>query len=160
MPPKKQQKRRGPSRPIDPRYAPGPDQRRKGPDTFAYWLIGLSTAFVLIVIFLATQGIGNTATTTTSQPAANTGGSNTVDPAATGTAAEAAVLTRTAGVQKIDPSDALALYNAQNVKIIDVRDKTQYSAGHVKGATNIPYTDVQTRLAEFPKTGNLILYCQ
>ena len=45
-------------------------------------------------------------------------------------------------------------------KVVDVREKASYDAEHVKGAVNIPYTDAQTRVSEFPKTGSIILYCQ
>src|SRR4051794_30372575 len=40
MPDKKAKRYRGPSRPVDPRYAPGPAVRR-GPDTFGMTLIGV-----------------------------------------------------------------------------------------------------------------------
>src|SRR5438874_10747325 len=75
---KKVKRYRGPSRPIDPRYAPGA-ARKKGPDTFLITLIGLSTAFVLI-LFLILAGQGNTTTTTTTTTGTgsnSTSGANT-----------------------------------------------------------------------------------
>src|SRR5207253_8645591 len=69
MPDKKVRKMRGPSRPIDPRYAPGPVARR-GPDTFGMALIGTSVALVLLIILWAalSNGNNNAATTTVATP--------------------------------------------------------------------------------------------
>jgi hypothetical protein len=158
-------KYRGPSRPVDPRYAPG-RPRRRGPDTFGIALITISTAFVIVfMVFLGTQG--NTATTTTTTIATpDTSSAN--NPAATAAPSSDAQATQTmvaftaetAGLPRITPEEAKPSIMAGQVKLIDVREKTIYTTEHITGAINIPYTEAQTRVSEFPKTGNIILYCQ
>jgi len=152
---------RGPSRPIDPRRAPGRQQPRRA-DTFGYTLVFIGVGLVIVLIVLASifQGGSSTATSGTtaqqqapvSNPAAAT--------AAAATAVEQSFGTQIAGLPTISPSEALALYSAKNASFIDVRSKAQYDSSHITGAPNILYTDAQTRLGEFSKTGNLILYCQ
>src|SRR5262249_42740274 len=68
--------------------------------------------------------------------------------------------TETASLARIEPAEAMALANAGNATIVDVRGKDAYLAAHVKGATNIPESEVSKRMSEFPKLGNLIVYCQ
>ena len=156
MPSKKGTKSRGPSRPIDPRYAPGRPVRR-GPDRFGMTLIGLSLAGVLIIILIASLAAGNntTTTTTTTNPAASAPGT-TPNVMAT----ESVFVQSVESLPRVSPADAKSEYDAKTATIIDVRDIARYKTEHIKGSTNIPYTEAQTRLAEFPKTGNLIVYCQ
>ncbi|HYP41981.1 MAG TPA: rhodanese-like domain-containing protein [Chloroflexia bacterium] len=158
QPPGKQQKLRGPSRPVDPRYAPGRPVRR-GPDGFAMGLIGVSTALVLVIAILIllnnnqqpVAGVPN-------QPVVTVSGGQAGVPNATQTAI--AFTNDTANLARITAPEARALVEANNATIIDVRPKEGYAVQHVKGATNIPYTDTQARISEYPKTGNLIVYCQ
>src|SRR5438045_3254475 len=164
---KKVKKYRGPSRPIDPRYAPGA-ARKRGPDTFLIALVGVSTAFVLI-LFLVLAGQGNTGTPTT--PTTDTGSSSSSanapptvqtqpDSGAQATQTEAAFSTQTASLPRITPQDAKPMIDGGQARAIDVREKTIFQAEHIKGAVNIPYTDAQTRISEFPKTGDSHLHCQ
>jgi hypothetical protein len=166
---RKQQKLRGPSRPIDPRRAPGVP-RRKGPDMLGFWLVGIATAFVL-VIFLVTstaQPQSTAVTTPVTDPNAiinapsppvdlTAASAAPTSPAAAATQQMVAFATRTADLPRVTAAEAKTQVDA---RIIDVRQKEIYAAEHIKGSTNIPYTDVQARLAEFPKAGNLIVYCQ
>lgn len=160
MPNKNVRKVRGPSRPIDSRYAPGA-AAKKGPDKFGLTLVGISVAFVLVIIlWAAAANSGNTATTTTTT-------SQTIDQSALATQQVAAQLTQvvsdatqTSTLARIEPKDALVEYNSGKAKFIDVRVVDSYTAGHIKGATSIPEASTITRLSEFPKLGELILYCQ
>lgn len=55
-----------------------------------------------------------------------------------------------------------AYYNYQNFNDIfwtDVRDIGEYKAGHIKGAKSIPLTELESRISEFPKDKDIILYC-
>lgn len=55
-----------------------------------------------------------------------------------------------------------AYFNFQNFKDIswaDVRDTGEYNAGHIQGAISIPLTELESRLSEFPKDKDIILYC-
>ena len=164
MPTNPPKKLRGPSRPIDPRNAPGVP-RRSGPDRFGMALIGVSTAFVLLlVIFIAvSQNTTTTTTTTTAGATAVTNpvtGSGAEATTAANTAVAISFATQTADLPRITVDEAKAQLASGAVKIFDVREKTVYDTEHVQGATNIPYTEANARLAEFPKTGNVVLYCQ
>lgn len=44
--------------------------------------------------------------------------------------------------------------------IVDVRTPSEYSAGHLPGAVNIPIDELRQRLAEVPQDRPLIVYCQ
>jgi hypothetical protein len=160
---KPQKKHRGPSRPIDPRNAPG-RSRAKGPDTFGIALIGISGLVVVaLLIFLAvqnnqgsTQASGNSVPVPTT--ASNPQSSTSVTP--NWTATEIAFATVTSGLPRVTAQQAKALFDGNNAKFIDVRPKTDYDQGHIKGAINIPFDQAATRATEFPKTGNVVLYCQ
>jgi rhodanese-related sulfurtransferase len=43
--------------------------------------------------------------------------------------------------------------------IVDVRDPSEFAAGHIEGAINIPLSLLRDRLNELPGTGELWLYC-
>jgi hypothetical protein len=158
--PSGKQKMRGPSRPVDPRRAPGRPVRR-GPDGFAIGLIGVSTALVLVIailILLNNNRQNQPVAGVPNQPAVTVSGGQAAPPNATQTAI--AFSNDTANLPRITAPEARALVEANNATIIDVRPKESYATQRVKGASNIPYTDTQARLSEFPKTGNLIVYCQ
>src|SRR5947207_1359963 len=138
MPNKNVRKMRGPSRPIDPRYAPSPVAKKRS-DTFGVWLVGTFVVFVLVIILWVSvsQGNNNNGTTagTVSTPV-----SQTVDQSALATQQALSVATQviqdateTATLPRIEPKDAIAEYNAGNVKIVDVRARDAYLGGHVKG---------------------------
>jgi len=44
--------------------------------------------------------------------------------------------------------------------IIDVREKREYAAGHVKGAVNIPLSELKERAEEIPKDVPVYLHCR
>ncbi len=49
---------------------------------------------------------------------------------------------------------------AAGVKVVDVRTPAEYQAGHVPGAVNIPYDELEKRYAELgPPSTPLVLYC-
>lgn len=147
---------RGPSRPVDPRYAPGQPARR-GPDRFGMMLIAISSVAALVVVLLVILNRPGTTTTTTGTnppPPVN------VDPSTAGTQTAVAFATEVAPLARISAEEAIELQKANNATIIDVRPANQYATQHIKGATNIPYTEAPTRTKDFPRSGNVILYCQ
>ena len=145
-----QTRMRGPSRPIDPRYAPGRPARR-GPDNFGLGLIAVSMAVaIVIILFIA----GQRGSSTVAPVAPST------DASASATQSAVAFYEQATTVQTITPQEALALHTANNAKFIDVRVNTEYVKQHIKGAVNIPNTEVEKRHTEIPKEGNVILYCQ
>lgn len=56
-------------------------------------------------------------------------------------------------------SDQLSGLDA-NTLIVDVRTPTEYSAGHVPNAINIPVDDLRDRMAEVPLDQPVVVYCQ
>jgi rhodanese-related sulfurtransferase len=52
-----------------------------------------------------------------------------------------------------------ALADAEQPLVIDVRDASEYAAGHVPGAVNIPLGELETRLAELPADRQVVTYC-
>ena len=162
MPDKKVKRYRGPSRPVDPRYAPSP-VAKKGPDTFGMALVGISVAVVLVIILWAAVSSGGTAgvVSSTGQISQSVNQSDQATAQALVVATQVVVdATETAGLPRIEPAEAISLANAGNAMIVDVRGRENYLQGHIKGSTNIPESEVSKRMAEFPKLGNLIVYCQ
>jgi rhodanese-related sulfurtransferase len=50
---------------------------------------------------------------------------------------------------------------AQGIQVVDVRTPKEYAAGHVPGAVNVPYDEIDKRHAELgPPSTPLLLYCQ
>jgi hypothetical protein len=155
-------KMRGPSRPVDPRYPPGAPVKR-GADTFAITLIGVSSALVVLVVFLLFTN-RNTTTTPVAQQPTQAVVVPTLDPAqqaAAGTITAIAFATQTSALPSISAQEALQLYQSGNAKIVDVRVKESYDKQRIKGATSVPQKDTFAVAAkEYPKTGNVIVYCQ
>lgn len=55
--------------------------------------------------------------------------------------------------------DVRALVNNKEF-IIDVREVNEYKAGHIKGAKNIPLSEIRDRLDEIPKDRPVYLHCR
>jgi rhodanese-related sulfurtransferase len=114
-----------------------------------YFVQFLAWAFAWAPGLLAlTVGVNPTATSALRQEAPTSTPptpARTVDTSTATTGAE--LLTR------IDRGDAL--------HILDVRFEWEFAGGHVPGAMNIPFTQLPSRIAEVPGTGDdeLILYC-
>jgi NADPH-dependent 2,4-dienoyl-CoA reductase/sulfur reductase-like enzyme len=47
-----------------------------------------------------------------------------------------------------------------NAYIIDVREKSEYSIGHIKGSKNIPLSELRDRINEIPKDQTVYLHCR
>lgn len=155
-------KLRGPSRPVDPRYVPGARRVKSGPDSFGLILLGVSAAFVvLVILFVVLQNRGAT-TADVTNPVQDTGAGRTqsLDPAAQATGTVAAFLTVVADVPRIPAQEVRQLQEANDVTIFDVMSAVQYANSHVAGAKNIPLSEIMTRAAEIPKSGNVVIYCE
>lgn len=61
--------------------------------------------------------------------------------------------------QLADAMTANAACSAADV-VLDVRNPNEYSAGHLEGAINIPLGRLPEHLAELPREGNILVYCQ
>jgi phage shock protein E len=161
---RKPTKLRGPSRPIDPRNAPGYRPVKSGPDTFGMVLLGVSAAFVVLVILFVVLQQNNTGTATnvasSGQDTSANNAPQNLDPNAAATATVVALLNIVADVPRTSIQEVRKLHEAGNVTIIDVMAPDHYAVSHVAGAKNIPQPQILSRAAEIPKTGNVILYCE
>ncbi|HEX8217685.1 MAG TPA: rhodanese-like domain-containing protein [Chloroflexia bacterium] len=160
---RKPTKLRGPSRPIDPRNAPGYKPVKSGPDTFGMVLLGVSAAFVVLVILFVVLQNNNSSATNVAGGVQDTSGNTApqnLDANAAATATVVALLNIVADVPRTSIEEVRKLHEANNVTIIDVMAPDHYARSHVAGAKNIPQAQVLSRVAEIPKTGNVILYCE
>lgn len=46
-----------------------------------------------------------------------------------------------------------------SLMLLDVRTPTEYAAGHIPGAVNIPHDQIAAHLSEIPKHDEVVLYC-
>lgn len=49
---------------------------------------------------------------------------------------------------------------AGDVVVLDVRDETEYAAGHLPGAIHVPPAEIQQRLAQLPDDVTVVAYCR
>jgi len=61
--------------------------------------------------------------------------------------------------KRIDRPEAIKMVDEGKAVWVDVRPKDQYELGHIKGAINIPLSDLLTRLKDLPPHKYLITYC-
>lgn len=59
----------------------------------------------------------------------------------------------------IKTNDIIRYIGKANVLIIDLRDRTEYNAGHIPTAINIPYEELEERKADLKRNMLLIFYC-
>jgi len=62
------------------------------------------------------------------------------------------------GFAEIDYKKVIELLNKGAV-IIDVREPKSYGKEHIKGAINIPASEIEKRIAEIPNDKPVIVYC-
>ncbi len=169
--PRQKVKSRGPSRPVQARYTTRYAAPSRRPDTFVIGLVGVSTVLVvLIVLWVTTANRGNTAVANPTALANSTSAAAVVPTPINGalptpngpqwTATAVAFATETAPLARISAEELKTLQAANNVKLVDVRAKGLYDTKHIKGAVNVPQNDTFTKIKEFPKEGNLVVYCQ
>ena len=60
-------------------------------------------------------------------------------------------------VRQIDKVKALG--KEKQALLVDVREPKEYTAGHIKGAINLPLRSLTDNLDQIPKTRPVILYC-
>lgn len=61
--------------------------------------------------------------------------------------------------KRIERTEAIKMVDEGKAVWVDVRPKDQYELGHIKGAINIPLSDLLTRLKDLPPHKYLITYC-
>lgn len=67
-----------------------------------------------------------------------------------------------ASVAGLDPAGAVHLINREKAVVVDVCEPTEFAAGHVGGAKNVPLADLESKLSATVKNKSvpLILVCQ
>ena len=63
------------------------------------------------------------------------------------------------GVRRITVADANREAQAGRAVFVDVRSKSEFERGHIKGAISLPRTEIGTRHNELPRDKTLITYC-
>lgn len=53
-----------------------------------------------------------------------------------------------------------ALQSSSPPLVLDVRNDTEYLAGHIRGAVNIPVDDLRARLSELPRDREIAVHCK
>jgi 3-mercaptopyruvate sulfurtransferase SseA len=61
--------------------------------------------------------------------------------------------------RRITRDQAIDKVHAKTAIFVDVRARDQYEISHIKGAINIPLTELVARIKELPKNRMIITYC-
>lgn len=70
------------------------------------------------------------------------------------------VVQRLAAANRTSPADAVRLVK-EGAKLVDVRTTSEFAAGHIAGAVNIPVQDLERRAGELgPTDTRIVLYCR
>lgn len=60
----------------------------------------------------------------------------------------------------IDTDELMALLRDDTVTLIDVRPESEYRAGHLPGARNVPLADLKAHIRNLPKDREVVAYCR
>lgn len=63
-------------------------------------------------------------------------------------------------IHKISASDLVVALSKGEVVVVDVRSANEYSAGHIKGALNIPFTEIVGRTKGLSKDKTIVVYAR
>jgi len=61
--------------------------------------------------------------------------------------------------KRIERTEAIKMVDEKKAVFVDVRPKDQYDIGHIKGAINIPLTDLIARIKDLPPHKYIVTYC-
>lgn len=66
------------------------------------------------------------------------------------------------GGKGISAQQLVDLVNRENAVVLDLRDKKEFDQGHLVGAINVPYANLETRVSELQKYKEkpLVLVCR
>jgi len=63
------------------------------------------------------------------------------------------------GAARINPEQVRELLKKDKAVLVDVRAEAVYKAAHIKGALNIPFSEIRERAKELPRDKMIITYC-
>ena len=61
--------------------------------------------------------------------------------------------------RRIPRAEAIKLVKEKKAIFVDVRPKESYDAEHIRGAINIPLTDLMAHIKELPANKLIVTYC-
>lgn len=66
------------------------------------------------------------------------------------------------GIKMLPVSEAVRLLNSESAVLVDVREPTEFRAGHIPNAINVPLSGLMGRLAELEKykKSSILVSCQ
>ena len=66
------------------------------------------------------------------------------------------------GGATVSTSELVNLINKEEGVVLDIRDQKDFSAGHIVGAINVPFSGVDSRLADLEKykAGAIVIVCK
>ncbi len=64
------------------------------------------------------------------------------------------------GARAVTFDEFEALIGDPDVTLVDVRPASEYTAGHITGAVNIPVAELADRMAELPHDARIVAYCR
>jgi 3-mercaptopyruvate sulfurtransferase SseA len=85
--------------------------------------------------------------------AARTGNSTTSAPGAPTTSMPSD------GVRRVTTAELRDALEKGTAVVVDVRSPESYKSGHIKGAQNIPESEIVSRKDELPRDKTIVLYC-
>lgn len=75
-------------------------------------------------------------------------------------AAEVSASACPATINELSVDEASSLVTAHQVKVLDVRRRSEYTGGHIPGAVNIAHTRLASHLDEVPRNSKLVVNCR
>jgi len=66
------------------------------------------------------------------------------------------------GISQLNSSDAVRMMNNEKTVVVDAREASEFAAGHIKDAVNIPISTLKKRINELEKYKNkdVLIYCR
>ena len=58
---------------------------------------------------------------------------------------------RLSGIKQVSPQEAVMLFNHEDALVLDVREKSEWSDGHIANAKHIPLGQIKDRLSDLEK---------
>jgi rhodanese-related sulfurtransferase/DNA-binding transcriptional ArsR family regulator len=63
-------------------------------------------------------------------------------------------------LEPVSRDDLVARLREKRITVLDVRPEDEFALGHLPGALNIPFGELERRLKELPKNREVIAYCR
>lgn len=63
-------------------------------------------------------------------------------------------------LEAVSRDDLMSRLYEGSVTVLDVRPEDEFAVGHIPGALNIPFAELERRLGELPKDREVIAYCR